>query len=146
MSPEITQAILTTCEAVSGVALGGVLAVIITHRLNIDRERISGIQHRKRAFLAFMAGWRYEIGRVRLADGGGGFEGREETFGNIISAFVQHANLIKWDFHRNARSEFDGLCSAITSIKHPTVYSPSDRAKAQKMIDDIMAFVERYNK
>lgn len=141
MPPEIIQAILTTCETVGAVALGGVLAVVITHRLNIDRERISGIAHRKRAFLAFMAGWRYEISRTKLE--AGGWIGREEKFGNEISAFAANASLIKWDFKSERRLEFDALCSAITSIEHPTVYSPIDREKAKKQIDAIVSFVEK---
>lgn len=140
MVQEINQALLPTCEAVSTVALGGILAVLITHRLNIDRERIAGIQERKRAFLAFLAGWRYEIGRTKLT--AGGFEGREETFGNVISTFTQEANLIKWDFPKKTRGKFEALCAAITGVKHPTVYGPEDRAKAQKSIDAIIAFVE----
>jgi hypothetical protein len=141
MPPEIIQTLLTTCEAVGTVTLGGVLAVIITHRLNIDRERISGIAHRKRAFLAFLAGWRYEIGRTKLVVGG--FEGREEAFGNVISTFAQEADLIKWDLPKKKRAEFDKLCSAITSIEHPTVYSPYNREQAQKSIDAIVAFIEK---
>jgi hypothetical protein len=140
MSEEINQALLTTCATVGAVTLGGVLAVLITHRLNIARERISGIQQRKRAFLAFLDGWRYEIGRTQLVPGG--FEGREWTFGNVISTFAQEASLIKWDFPKRKRAEFETLCIAITSIKHPTVYGPDDREKARKMIDAIIAFVE----
>src|ERR1019366_3673744 len=101
MSQEIIQAFLATCEAVGTAALGGVAAVIITHRLNVDRERINGIAHRRRAFLAFLAGWRYEINRTKLVVGG--FEGREETFGDVISTFVQESSLIKWDLNIKKR-------------------------------------------
>jgi len=139
MLPEIINSLLTTWQTVAVVTLGGVLAVIITHRLNIDRERISGIAHRRRAFLAFMAGWRYEIGRTKLVTGG--FEGREETYGNVISTFAEHASLIKWDFTKKQMAQFETLCSAITSIEHPTVYGPKEREKAQKLIDAIVSFV-----
>jgi hypothetical protein len=143
MSTEITQTLLPTLETVGAIALGGVLAVLITHRLNIDRERISGIAYRKRAFLAFLAGWRYEIGRTKLVIGG--FEGREESYGNVISTFVQEASLIKWDFTKKKRIEFEALCAAISSIEHPTVYGPYERQNAQKLIDAIVAFVENSN-
>jgi hypothetical protein len=125
------------------VTLGSVLAVIITHRLNIDRESISGIAERRRAFLAFLEGWRYEIGRTKLVPGG--FEGREETYGSVISQFVQEASLIKWDFTKKKRAKFEVLCAAITSIKHPTVYGPDDRRKAQESIDAIVSFIENSN-
>jgi len=140
MSPEISQTVIPTIETIGTLTLGAVLAVLITHRLNIDRERISGIARRKREFLAFLSGWRYEIGRTRLV--AGGFEGREETFGDVISIFTERANLIKWDLPKKKRPEFETLCAAITSIEHPTVYGPDDRKKAQKSIDAIIAFVE----
>jgi hypothetical protein len=143
MSEENFQALLTTCATVGAVTLGGVLAVLITHRLNIARDRVGGIRDRKRAFLAFLDGWRYEIARTQLVVGG--FEGREWTFGNVISTFAQEASLIKWDFPKNKRAEFETLCAAITSIKHPTVYGPDDREKAGKMIDAIIVFVESNN-
>jgi hypothetical protein len=139
MPPETLQPIFETIATIGAVALGGILAVLATHRLNIDRERISGIEYRKRAFLAFLAGWRYEIGRTRLVTGG--FEGREETFGDKISTFAENASVIKWDFPKGKRLEFEALCSAITSIEHPTVYSPYNREQAQKTIDAIVSFV-----
>jgi hypothetical protein len=140
MSPEINQAVMPTLETVVVATLAGILAVLATHRLNIDRERVSGIAHRKREFLAFLSGWRYEIGRTRLV--AGGFEGREETFGDVISIFTERANLIKWDLPKKKRPEFEALCAAITSIEHPTVYGPEDRKRAQKSIDAIISFVE----
>jgi hypothetical protein len=143
MSEENFQALINTCSTVGAIALGGVLAVLITHRLNVARERINGIEQRKRAFLAFLDGWRYEIGRTQLVVGG--FEGREWTFGNVISTFAQEASLIKWDFPKKKRTEFETLCDSIISIKHPTVYGPDDREKARKMIDAIIAFVESNN-
>jgi hypothetical protein len=143
MSEENLQALLTTCATVGAVTLGGVLAVLITHRLNIARDRVSGIRDRRRAFLAFLDGWRYEIGRTQLVVGG--FEGREWNFGNVISTFAQEASLIKWDFPKSKRAEFETLCAAITGIKHPTVYGPDDREKARKMIEEIIAFVESNN-
>jgi hypothetical protein len=143
MSTEILQTLLTTCEAIGAATLAAVLAVIFTHRLNIDRERVAGVAHRKRKFLAFLAGWRYEVGRTKFVVGG--FEGREETFGNVISTFSQKADLIKWDLPKKKRAEFEKLCAAITSIEHPTVYGPYERQNAQKLIDAIVAFVEKTN-
>jgi hypothetical protein len=72
----------------------------------------------------------------------GGFEGREETFGDVISIFAERANLIKWDLPKKKRLEFEALCAAITAIEHPTVYGPDDRKNAQKSIDAIIAFLE----
>jgi hypothetical protein len=140
MPAEIAQTFWPTIESVSTATLAAVLAVLIAHRLNLDRERVSGIAHRKREFLAFLSGWRYEIGRTRLVPGG--FEGREETFGDVISLFTEKANLIKWDLPKKKRPEFEALCAAITAIDHPTVYGPDDRKKAKKSIDTIISFLE----
>ena len=81
------------------------------------------------------------VGRTKLVSGG--FEGCHETYGEVIPAFAEHSHLIRWDFPKKTRAEFDGLCSAITIIEHPTVYGPSDREKAQKHIDAIISFVEK---
>src|ERR1035437_11112044 len=122
MPTETLKPILETIATVGAVALGGILAVLATHRLNIDRERISGIAQRKRAFLAFLAGWRYEIGRTKLVVGG--FEGREEKFGDEISTLAANASLIKWDFPKEKRLDFEAVCSAITSIEHLPFIAP----------------------
>ena len=142
MSPEENEAILRTIETVGAVCLGGILAVLGTHWLTVDRERRSGLKRRKLDFLAFLDGWRYEIGRTRLVTGG--FEGREDGFGNFISLFVQQASLIKWDIKKRKRAEFTKLCSAITDIEHPTVYSPKDREKVKSALDSIAQFIDSH--
>lgn len=127
---------------ISGLFGGGVIGPSLHHWFTCRREKASVIADRKRAFVGFLKGWRYEIGQTRLAAGGGGFEGRHETFGPVISTFIQEANLIEPDFPEKNRGKFKTLCAAITSIEHPTVYGPDDRKKAQGSIDAIIAFVE----
>lgn len=142
MSQEIIQTLLATCEAIGAAILSGVLAVLITHRLAIDRDRIVGIETRKRAFLAFLASWRYEIGRKSLHPGGGGFERHESSFGDVIPRFIEEADFIKWDFTKRKRKQFEVLCAAITGSEYPSIYNQKDYEKAIKAMDDIIAFVD----
>jgi len=51
-----------------------------------------------------------------------------------ISTFIHEAAIIKFDVPRRKRPDFENLCRAITDIEHPTVYGPSDRENATKMI------------
>lgn len=143
MSPEEKEAILRTIESVGALTLGATLAVLITHRLTMAREKANGLRQRKRAFLAFMASWEYEIGRSFMHHGGGGFERRDSAYADVISSFVHEAGIIRWDFSKRKRQQFDTLCSAITDAKHPTIYNKEDHNKAAKALDDIMDFVEK---
>lgn len=139
MSPEEKEAVLRIIEAIGSLTLGATLAVLITHRLTIARERINGINQRRRAFLAFLEGWRYEISRLYLAVGG--VERRDSAFSDSISAFVQEASIIKWDFKSDRRKEFERLCSAITDARHPTVYNKEAHEKVVESLNKIIVFV-----
>ena len=142
MSPEITEPLFATCATVAAVALGGTLAVLATHRLNIDRERIGGITQRKRAFLAFLSSWKHEIGRTYMHPGGGGFEHHESAFKDVLSSFIYEAGMIRWDFPTAKRKEFDALCEKLIGWKHRSVYGTELNDKAKKDMDDLIAFVE----
>jgi hypothetical protein len=50
--------------------------------------------------------------------------------------------MIKWDFPKKRRREFDALCSAITRAKRPTIYNQEDYDKAKKSFEAIIAFVD----
>lgn len=139
MSPEEREAILESVKAIGSLTLGAILAVVITHRLTIARERANSMRARKREFLAFLEGWKYEIGIMRLV--AGGWEGRNGVYGPVISTFIERAHALKWDFAKRHHGRFDALCEAITGNKCPTVYGPNDREKAIKSIQEIIDFV-----
>ena len=120
-------------------AAGGVAVALYADYLARERERIHGIKKRRRAFLAFMNSWRYEIGRKYLVTGG--YERRVSSFTDMISTFVHEAGLIKWDFTKAELEQFDVLCSAITSSDHPTTYNQADYEIVVKSFDAIITFV-----
>ena len=141
MSPEITQTLFPIIESIGIATFAGVLAVFITNRLNIDRERISGIRTRKRAFLAFLESWKHEIGRTYLVSGG--FDIKESVFKDVVSSFIYESRLIKCDFPVSKRKGFDDLCVALIGWNHKGISCGEENEKAQKEIDDLIAFVEK---
>ena len=143
MPTETLKPILETIATVGAVALGGILAVIATHRLNIDRERISGIAHRKRAFLAFMESWKHEIGRFFKASGGGGLENHESAFKDVISQFKYESSILKWDFTGKRRDEFIALCDKVVGWKHRSIYGEKLCKDAQNDMDELISFIEK---
>jgi hypothetical protein len=143
MSPEIIQAFFSTIETIGAVALGGVLAVIITHRLTIDRDRINGIRQRRRHFLAFLESWKHEIGRFYMASDGGGLENHESAFKDVISQFKYESSILKWDFAGKRRDEFIALCDKVVGWKHRSIYGEKLCKDAQNDMDELAAFIEK---
>jgi len=121
-------------------ACGGIVVAFWNDRLTRDRERIAGIRTRRRAFLAFMESWKYEIGRFYLVVGG--FENKEEAFAGVISTFLHEADLIRRDFEGTKRVEFEGLCTAVVGQKHRSIYGPEMAKAAQDDINKLIAFVD----
>ena len=111
------------------------------HWLTSRRERKGAIDVRRREFLAFMEIWKHEIGRTYLVSGG--FENKESAFSDVVSTFKANARNIRADFPASKRKEFDDLCVAVVGRQHRSIYGPDLCGKAQKDMDNLIAFVEK---
>jgi hypothetical protein len=138
MTADENEALLKAIEAVVTVAAGGVVAVFFTHKLTIDRERKRALEQRKRAFLAFIDSWKFEISRVHF--GSGGFERNNSAFADIVSTFIREASLVKWDFSVRKRREFETLCQVITGNDSPSIHAKGHQHIIEAL-DKISQFV-----
>lgn len=123
-------------------AAGGIAVAVWSDRIVRKRAREEAISRERRGFIAFMESWKHEIGREYMADGGG-LEHHERAFKDVISPFIHEAGLIKRDFMPAERKEFEALCITLIGWKHKSIYGTELCQKAQKEMDDIIAFVEK---
>jgi hypothetical protein len=134
------SAILEVAKLVAAGVLGGLITAFVAHRLAASRERKASRASRKTEFLAFMQGWKVEVGRKYLE--AGGFSRDEGAFSDLVSTFAVKCALIRVDMTAKRQKRFDVLASEITGFRGGIVNVKGGHEKIEKAFDEIVELVE----
>ena len=140
---DFTQKILLAVLGGFLAASGGIVVALWSDSLTRKRERRAGASSRRRALVAFMIGWRHEIGRLYMHEGGGGFEHKESSFKDNISLFLSESAALNADLRPAQRIQFEALCAAIIGWKHQSIYGKELNEAAQKKMTDLIDFLNQ---
>ena len=138
---QIDKQIIATLLGGFLATVGGVVVALLSDWLVRRREHRSAIDGRKRTFIAFLASWKHEIGRLYLTEAG--FEHHQSAFSDVVSDFIIQSELIAPDFPPPKKAEFDSLCAEVIGWKHQNIYNKDENEKVQKAIANLIAFVEK---
>jgi len=131
-----------------GLAIAGWLTTTwLAYRWGLRSQRLermelaaSSARARKREFVAFLRGWRVEFDRLYLDMCGR--DRKPSSFTDVLSTFVERAELVRADIAHGDRRRFDTLVAAVAKCDSSHFDNGKRYEQLLKMFDELTGFIE----
>ena len=112
------------------------------HSKKLERIEVakSAVVARRRAFVAFLRGWRAEFDRLHLEVGG--YDRDRSTFTDVVPSFVEHAELVRYDFLGDDRKRFESLVATVAKCNGGHFDNGERYKKFLTDFDELVAYVD----